>query len=409
MRFYQIKILKNDALWIPPSMKALGATDASYTSFVNGQHLTSALDISFDIPIAYADAPEGGEIVKVYGCGLQDLAQSTNLVGCKIEIRAGMKKGLPLAIPKTPDIIVKAHIESAWGEWNGPVIALNMLLRAGDEDDPAVAQPNVTFHWLDGQPMANAIAATLRNSFTNPNLQIAISDKLKVKGNQDGFYGTLGQFASAVKQYTMAKQFAGLKRLDGTPWQGVQIRLDGDTIVVSDGTVAADTLSIKQLDFIDLIGQPSWQEQDLIQVTTVLRGDIQLDDVVKLPSSLKSPYVVQSGTTAPYENGDPSGSANPLIFQGSFSVESIHHHARFRQADAPSWTTLYTMSTPSTDPATDTTKPAAGSQPSATNPTPPPAAGDVSLPFGGTLINKMKQQPKADPPQNPTPANKDFA
>jgi hypothetical protein len=360
MRFYQIKISKGGALWVPPSMAALNDREASYTSWHNGKHLTSALNVTWNIPMAPEHQPRGATLIRIFGIGLQDISQVNNLLDYDISIRAGMKNpGLPLGVPKTPDLLITGTIQKCFGNWVGNLTELDLVVipsgggdgnGSGGSAQPAITPEdltrNLTLDWQDGQSLAEALQKTLTAGFPNAKIDIQISDQLKVKGQHTGYYPTLPQLAIAIKQFTSDTQFRGIKRPDGTPYQGVDLARDpdGKTIRARDGTATGTTATTKKIDFIDLIGQPTWVEINKVQMQTVLRGDLNLFDRVSLPAALRTPYVRTTERGAG-QMGSLAESANPMIFQGEFEIAAMNHFANFRQPGGTDWVTTFDMLT----------------------------------------------------------------
>ena len=59
--------------------------------------------------------------------------------------------------------------------------------------------------------------------------------------------------------------------------------MQGGAVYAYDGTTS---FTPKAINFFDLIGQPTWLNYAQIQIQVVMRGDIQVGDVVSLPSGL---------------------------------------------------------------------------------------------------------------------------
>jgi hypothetical protein len=143
-----------------------------------------------------------------------------------------------------------------------------------------------------------------------------------------GFYHTLHEFASTIIDISKA-----IIKDDGYP--GVTIAYDGDTVIVSDGTIPPKPIAIRPQ---DLIGQPTWIAQGVIQAKFVTRGDLDIGAVVMLPPTL---FNTQQAA-APYA-GAPR---NQPSFSGNFVIQSLHHYANARQPSADSWTTVVEMYRP---------------------------------------------------------------
>ena len=68
-----------------------------------------------------------------------------------------------------------------------------------------------------------------------------------------------------------------------------------------------------------------------------MRGDLDINDQVKLPPSL-----VTSSSSA-FQGLTGNNPANNLAFTGPYQIQSIHHYGNFRQPDAASWSTVFEM------------------------------------------------------------------
>lgn len=302
MRFYRIEI---------------GGT--VYTSLVNGQTDPGALNVEFDIPVSTMSAPLGSAFIRVWGVALQTLAQSNNLNNQQIKVFGGMAKGLPLANPAQQGLLVQGTIFPAFGNWEGTDMTLDMYVVAPFGAPSIPAAKNIVHNWQQGQPLANAIKSTLGVAFPGFKLNINISPNLVQSFTDTGFYQTLEQYGTYIRQ--ISKSILG-----ASEYPGVLISSNGETINVSDGTQASS--GPKQIQFQDMVGQPTWIAPNIINVKTVMRGDLKILDQVKLPPSLAT-------TTAASAPQFRSNSA----FQGTFQVNTLRHLGNFRQPDARSWVT----------------------------------------------------------------------
>jgi hypothetical protein len=99
-------------------------------------------------------------------------------------------------------------------------------------------------------------------------------------------------------------------------------------IVAYDGSTQANA---KQIQFTDLIGQPTWYQFGVTQFKTAMRADINVNDYIKMPAG-------QVTTTAQSASQYRQGS----VFSGTFWVSSVRHVGNFRQQDSNSWVTIIT-------------------------------------------------------------------
>lgn len=276
----------------------------------------------------------------------QDLGSAQDLNGKHIEIRAGMSQGLPLADPSQQGPLVAGKVWQAYGNWIGTKQTVDMQI-VPDTGTPS-APKNFSFNWKAGTPLSTMLSNVFNTVYPNVPQNINISPNLVLNHDEPGYYGTLTQFAQTV--YRLSKS------INTDPsYPGVHIAFSGQDIKVWDGTV---TPQVKQIRFQDLIGQPTWFQPATISVKTVMRGDLDIGDVIYLPPTafsvrvesqsqafLPGSQVAGSATQYPYRKQDS------LTFSGNFKITRLEHYGNFRQSDAESWNT--TMVSKGSRPKTD--------------------------------------------------------
>lgn len=337
MRYYEIIITNPDTgeVIVPKPFKKLGL-NVSYTSYINGKTIPGALDVELQVQIYnYAQAKQGS-FLRIYGVSLAELASSNDLSGKDITIKVGMKKGLPLAKPSQAGTIIQGRIFQAFGNWQGTEMALNLVLQ------PPVGQDkprNLVYLQKADQLMADAIRATLGAGMKEYDLKIAISDRLKFPDEKAGYFTKLADFATMIKQLSTQSQFAGIPVQGGGTYAGVDINIKEKTIFVQDKTVAQSGSSYSsplQIAFEDIVGQPTWISANQINFKTVMRSDVHVNDYIKLPAGLTTPYILTGqGGALPNAPG-----RDKLTFSGIFTVRDLYHFGRYRQPDAASWVTV---------------------------------------------------------------------
>jgi hypothetical protein len=335
MRYYDLTISdpKTGEIWQTAADGSFTKSKkgTTFTSFVNGQTLPGALNVEFDFPLAPFATPQGQGSIVVWGVGLKQLAQASDLNGQYFVLRAGMQKGLPLAKPSQAGIIAQGQIYQSFGNWEGVNQTLNLIGQGAKLTPDA----GVAFAWQPSTTLASALADTFSQAFPDYKQDIKVSDALV---NSDtvaecGVYDNIEQFSSFMLDRTTAYG----EKVTGNPlYPGVKIAPDYSTKTLR----AWDDTSprtVRQLAFEDLIGQPTWIDPGTVNFKTVLRADIQLADVIKFPAGIVSPYALT--TQAAAAPGSPA--RNKAIFQGTFSVVEVHQFGNFRQADAGSWATTF--------------------------------------------------------------------
>jgi len=307
MRYYNIVI----------SDPTTGSPVKTYSSLqANGQNNPGALTVEIDIPLYAMASPMGAAYIKVWGIGLADISQGSNLNGKNIQVSAGMSKGLPLANPAQAGLILEGTIFQAYGNWQGENQSLDIVCYpySGTINDTA----NLVLNWKAGMQLGTAITNTLTTAFPQYKSTVNISQNLVLSHDEPGFYGTLVQFAQYVKQVSQA--------IVGGTYSGVSMLVKNNQIIVYDGTTTATP---KQLNFVDMIGQPTWIAPQTINVRCVLRGDISVGDYIELP---------QGSVTITTQASQPQA-RDRSAQQGVFQVTVVRHIGNSRQADANSWVT----------------------------------------------------------------------
>lgn len=321
MRYYSI-VLTNPTTGQIIRPSGFTSLPATYTSFINGKTIPNAWNVELDIPVtAFAEplSQDGtGAVIRIWGISLKEISQASNLNGSLISVYAGMQKGLPLANPKQAGLIMQGYVFQAFGNWIGTDMTLDLICFAGTAGTGTVSNAkNLVLNWTAGMELSVAIKNTLSSAFPTLKSNINIKSGLVLASDQKGFYQTVGQLASLIKNIS-----AGII---GGNYAGVSIILDGNTFNVYDGSTQA---APKQINFQDLIGQPTWIQSPSIQVKTVMRADISVGDFIKLPQTITT-NTAQSQSQA----------RNSSAFQGSFLVNQVRHIGNFRQPDGDSWAT----------------------------------------------------------------------
>lgn len=329
MRYYNIVIsdAKTGTIVRPPGFAAVNLP-GTYTSYVNGQSIPGAWQVEFDIPVGPAASPMGGALIRVWGISLAEIAQANDLVNKKIKVFGGMQKGLPLANPKQAGLLVEGYVYQAFGNWVNTEQSLDIVVMPGDPPTgPGSynAPINLVLDWKKGTPMGTAIKNTLSTAFPGFEITVDVSDKLIYQSDQPSFNPTLTTLGQWAKQFSK-------NIIKDEKYNGVDIVISGKTIKVYDGTKQQ---TAKQIEFVDLIGQPTWIEAPLIQVKTVMRADLAIGQTVKLPKTVVTNTAAAQTSLVPNQK---------LTFQGEFMIQQLRHLGSFRQATAEAWVTVFNAS-----------------------------------------------------------------
>lgn len=312
MRYYTIVIRE------PGSTGDTAGVIRRFTSWNGRRTDPGALDIEMDVPVTFFATPYGAPFVRVWGVDLKTLSGAQNFNLKAIEVYGGMQKGLPLAISGQRGLLCAGTIQQAFGNWVGTQMTLDLVFTAGDK--PADQVINLTIDWKSGTKLADAIRSTLSTAFPGYGAEINIDDRLVLPSDQPGFYGTMLQFATYVREVSL-----GIVR--DPNYSGVNILLQEKTFVVQDGTRRTQP---KEILFTDLIGQITWLTSRSVSIMTVMRADLQSGAFVKLPPGFAITTPQSMSQARPEEP-----------FAGVFQVTAGRHVGRFRQADATSWVSVF--------------------------------------------------------------------
>jgi hypothetical protein len=325
-----------------------------------------ALNIEFDViiyPYAQASGSTGGgdygqSMVRVWGIPVTDIGQASNWSApnasaplYKVMFYGGMGKGLPLANPSQAGLILQGYVWRAIGNWLGLDQTLDLLLSplplamsvsAGNQSVPALTANNFTLNWQAGQPLATAIKSTLQTAFPGVPLQILINPRLILDRAEYGIYATLGEFNDFVNRRSVSILGPG-----NPQYYGVLIGARNGAIAVYDGTTDTSNVAATggtspqapktvNIAFTDLVGQPTWIGNGTVQVTVILRADIQQGDFVTLPPSLAT-----VSTKGALDN--PAGTFSQAKwssqFQGTFSVQQVRSVGNYKSPQGTAWVT----------------------------------------------------------------------
>ncbi len=315
-----------------------------FSSLGNGVPLSSllptggtnmaALQVELDIPVAPMHAPDGTALIRIWGLSIKDLGASFDLnpllngkPGALVTVSGGMAQGLPLANPAQAGVLIQGSVLQAYGNWIGVEQTVDIQLAPGGRGSSKFPV-NYSLDWKNGTPLADALRATLTTALPNAKLNINISPRLVLNHDQQGYYQSITQLSQLLNE--LSKSI-----ISDQNYLGVHIVYDGKTVNVNDFTIQGKAPI--DIQFTDLIGQPTWIGPLTISVKTVMRADINLLDDVTLPQSQVT------SSSAAFQGLTGNNPADDLTFSGPFRVLAMHHYGNFRQPDAASWATVFEM------------------------------------------------------------------
>lgn len=301
-----------------------------WTSHPYGQFDPGALNVEFDMPIAPYATPMGAMAVTIYGVPKEDLSQAYRFEGMEITVNGGMQKGLPLANPYQAGLLLKGQVFQAFGTWEGTEMRLDLVIYPAvyTTDNPG----NFTISWLAGTPLVEAIKAALLVVYPTIPIIVNIGSNLVLNNNEWNYCATLEELSTFISDLT-EDQFG----------QRVEITMQAGAIVIFDKTYKPKPI---QINFTDLVGQPTWIKPFTMQVMTVMRADLQIGSVITMPSELRNaPGFLNTSVSAalsPDVGGAlPSTGKNGVIFDGNFTVNAVRHLGSFRSSSGSDWVSIF--------------------------------------------------------------------
>ena len=292
-----------------------------WTSHPNGVFDPGALNIGFDMPVLPYGTPAGGQSFSIEGISLEDLNQAQQFAGMTLKLSAGMKApGLPLINPSQAGEILTGYIFQSFGNWEGTEMTLDFVLYPSIYTDKNPG--NFTLIWPQGEKLSDALLHCLQVPY--PNIPISINISADYVNSYDIHHigATLEDLASFVGDFT-----------DKAFQNRVEIAIQRGKITAYDQTYTPNPV---QLNFTDFVGQPTWIEPNIIQIKTVLRADLSLGDIVKMPEGLQNAPGVITTTGASL----PSSIKYKSTFSNTFTITEVRQIGNFRSSDSANWVTV---------------------------------------------------------------------
>ncbi len=334
MRYYSIRLINpqtNNTVTFSQSKKSfaddllapLGPTWTSHNQL--GVLNPGALNVELDIPAFTLSTFAFGSQVRIWGVGLEALSQASNLSGLNIELNAGMLP--PYNLNQTPHgQIIAGQIFQAFGNWEGVNQHIDLVLSSLYVVPYKYA--DISFSYKANTSLVAAIKTALQGAF-GKNIPIINTSNPPPIGYDVSFHHNhLTTFCQDLLSITKTLTYSG-----------VQFAMNGNTVYIFDDN---SKQTIIDLNFHDLIGQPTWIDPVSVQFASVMRSDIVIGSEIKFPPGIFPPYVL----TTPSAAIPQAPAVSKLSFQGKFTVIEVHHYGNFRQADATSWRTEYKAVTP---------------------------------------------------------------
>ncbi|OKP23349.1 hypothetical protein [Serratia fonticola] len=331
MRYYDIRIFEKGGDPNKPFRY--------YSSLKNGVFNPGNLMIEFDIQRFGESTPQGESRVTIWGIGPKEMQQARqNMFGMTIKMWVGMSKGLPLAKPSQKGLALEGTIWQVLGNWQGTELRTDLIITAGpvSSANPAPLAPiSLTLPWNKGIKLSVALEQCFR-LLGGYRFSINVSDRLINNYDRPWFCGNLSSLAKDLNSFSKSI-------IKDVGYSGVEIAMvNGNEIRVFDNdfsnhqnkdskvTASDRRNNPTQIEFTDLIGQPTWVQFGKVSIPCVMRSDIQVGDYIRMPEQIRP--MVQASSYSQFRDD--------AAFKGVFQVSSVRLLGNSRQPDANSWVTV---------------------------------------------------------------------
>jgi hypothetical protein len=197
---------------------------------------------------------------------------------------------------------------------------------------PGLTDPlNLIHNMMPNMPMSSAVQQMLSKAFPGANIITNIHPGLKLPHQDAGMYQSMSQVMPFLKN--LSQSILGAKN-----YTGVRAASYGDTVHVFDGTQPPINSGLIQV--IDIIGQPTWIDQQRIHLKTVLRADLHIGDRFTLPSNILMALSPEANVLG--ANGAASPQRSHVTVEGMvFRIYKILHVGDFRSPHGSDWSSNY--------------------------------------------------------------------
>lgn len=330
-RYFDLRLYRN------------GQTDKpafQWTTHPNGKFDPNYPSIQFDIINAGYSNPTGGASIRIRGISLDYLQKSSqfsqdlqgNAGGMQFSLWGGMAQGLPLANPLQNGLLFVGQVYQSFGNWEATGMSLDLIVSASTFDADNNGETAIVFYWQKGKTLNQALNACLKGAFKSYAINVNVANIINQNDDVLHFCNTLEGFASWLIWFSsklLDPNYAGV-HIAITPGQNDQ----APTINAFDNyqTGAATPIS-----FNDLIGQPTWIDNNVLQFKTPMRGDITIGSYVNLPREMQQIPVFALSQAA----SNPALVKYASTFPGRFHINQVRHIGDSRNPSPDAWVTVF--------------------------------------------------------------------
>lgn len=302
----------------------------SWTSYPGGLADSSAQLIEFDAMVAPMGAPLGtGQRITVHGVSLSTLSQSQQFADLaapwSAKLTVGFRSGLPLADSSHNGVAFQGTVVQSYGNWIGTEMSLTLIVAAGGPYD--LSHPgNFTLLWTKGQSLADSLHSTLDPIYGASSVSITIGSSYASDWNKLHRARTLGGLARWVANDTLHDDDGPITIVDSAG----QIRVYDKTAPVTSHTI----------DWVDLIGQPTWIAQDTLSVQLIMRGDLRVGDHLEFPKTINGNTPTSGVGLVSTQLPGMASIKFKSTFQSTYLIAGLRYIGNSRSSDSSQWSVV---------------------------------------------------------------------
>ncbi|MDF7674219.1 hypothetical protein PT277_02305 [Acetobacteraceae bacterium ESL0709] len=313
-----------------------------------GRYDGGALDIEFKVDQVSLDNYTLASIT-IYGVDSDVLNMADSMEGRVVELRGGMGKGLPLSNPALYGQILYGTVVTGAASWTGPNTSLTLYVKphvatsdkedvdlnkrvtiTDDQNKKKKSQNAFIVNIKKGDQIRDALGKCVQPHFKDYKIlfESTLAENLTADKDFANYYEKLEDFAYDIggKEDCLWKYYTGLN---------LKIYTQDKFFIFADGTSDKDP---KQIEFSQMIGQPSWDGKDnIIKFSCLLRADLHIGDKIILPlfDDLGKPVddTVQKLPATKHKSR----------YSGVFYITAVNYYGWFRSKEGKDWNATYSV------------------------------------------------------------------
>lgn len=309
----------------------------TWTSAPGGIPDPSALLVEFDCITGPLRSPVlPGSRITVHGISLKYLDQAQNFAPVltsqtgqqsqfwSLRLDAGfIAPGLPLEDTAHTGTIIEANVIESYGNWIGTDMSLTFVV------GPFNPHGNFTMSWRKGTPLADALHTTLDPVFGAGNVKVTLASTYVSAWDKLPSHETLTGLARWL--------YADTKDQPGGP---VTVNWSRGQVAVTDRASSTASPVVHQVQWTELMGQPTWVASNTLSVQLVMRGDLVVNDYIELPQSINGHAASGQPSLVTVSVDNTAAIKYQSTFGGRYQITQLRYLGNSRSTDSTGWSVV---------------------------------------------------------------------